>query len=325
MITAYIHDGAHIDRLVDPDLSGLDRDRVVWIDLVAPPFDEIARVERYLGVDVPTRDQFDRVDIASRLVATDAALMMGYSTIADDGDRVAQVPITCVLDDEQILTIRPAGCASFDGLDPKALVATGAIPNPRRVFFALLSANIDHLADRLEQLRNEIDRILIEVFGEQDAQPRTGREVHAMIKALGFHGSQLLKMEDSLIGLRRLVTFMKQHSDRLAKDRHDIATLNAMIEDVRILNELAEALDGKVDFLLDGMLGLIDLDQNQIMKIISILAALFLPATLISSIFGMNFTNMPELRWHDGFVFAVGLMVGSAVLMAIFFRWRRWM
>ncbi|MEO1102840.1 MAG: CorA family divalent cation transporter, partial [Pseudomonadota bacterium] len=137
--------------------------------------------------------------------------------------------------------------------------------------------------------------------------------------------TQIMRIQDSLTSLQRLSLFIDQHREQIAPHLDNRNAMKALSADIHALSEFAEALDTKIEFLLDAMLGMITLDQNQIMMVLSLIAAMFLPATLISSIFGMNFASMPVLQWHHGFFLSLGAMVLAAGVVATIFRWRRWM
>ena len=160
--------------------------------------------------------------------------------------------------------------------------------------------------------------------GGRPAERRSTKRVHALIKELGRYGTQIMRLQESLASLQRLGVFIDQHHEQvvphLSGRRGDLA----LRADVRALSEFADAVDSKIDFLLNAMLGMIALDQNQIMMVLSLTAAMFLPATLISSIFGMNFAVMPGLSWHHGFLMSIAAMVIASLVVWLIFRWRPW-
>ncbi|MEM6762993.1 MAG: CorA family divalent cation transporter, partial [Pseudomonadota bacterium] len=146
-----------------------------------------------------------------------------------------------------------------------------------------------------------------------------------MMKRLGHRGMTIMRIQDCLTSLKRLSLFMERHLERIAPHENDRAPITALGADIRALSDFAIALDAKIEFLLNAMIGLIALNQNKITLVLSLTAAMFLPATLISSIFGMNFVDMPGLTWHHGFFICVGVMVAAAIFVGVIFRWRRWM
>lgn len=325
MLTVFLPGSDGMERIDDPDLEKGLPGTPMWIDLIAPDDATVTEVERQLSIDVPDSEELGRIETSSRLIAANNTFLMTYTGLSRELAARTQTPVTCILTETTLLTIRQPGALAYDVIAKQFNRAGDRPHSPQGILFALLGATIDRLADRLAHLGNQIDTVMNEVFGSGANSRRSSRRVQVLIKSLGWHGSHLLKVQDSLVSLQRLALFLRQHADTIAKDTYDNTAIATMVEDLRSLSEFAEALDGKVEFLLDAMLGLIDLDQNQIMKIISMLAAMFLPATLISSIFGMNFRYMPELAWHHGFLLSLGVMGLSAVVMAFLFRWRRWM
>lgn len=325
MFSCFVRKDGDIVEVSEAGPDGRLPDGTLWVDLVAPTAEEIELVERSLDLAIPSRATLKEIETSSRLFETERALFMTVAVLSRDAQIPEEIIVTFILTSEQVVTVREHGAMGFPVVAKKVLREGGEAIASRDIFFALLDANVDRLADRLEEIGGEIDAISRSVFEVEERDRRKGSQVNRLIRVLGRHGSHLLKARDSLMSLERLGLFMKTHTNRVAIHKRDLKKIDVMVQDVRSLTEHAEALDGKVNFLLDAMLGLIDLDQNKIMKIISILAALFLPPTLVSSIFGMNFQDMPALSWHYGFALSMGIMAGSSVVIAIVFRWLRWM
>jgi len=120
--------------------------------------------------------------------------------------------------------------------------------------------------------------------------------------------------------LDRVIAFarIQLRSDKSAQD------LDALERDIKSLHEYQVDLFNKVQFMLDATMGLIGIQQNSIIKIISIVSVVFTPPTLVASIYGMNFEIMPELHWHLGYPYALALMVATGTLPYLYFKWRRW-
>ena len=293
----------------------------VWIDLTGPTAEERAAVEAALSITLPSRVHMRAIEPSSRLVAAGDALTMTYTGLARD-PAAPGVPVTCVLKGTQLVTVKEEEAEPFG--ETRRQIAQEAGLEAHDVFVMLVEESIDDISNRLTTLAGEIDRIAARVFNPDTKARRSRRRVQRTMGELGRAGTQIMRLQDSLTSLLRLKAFMEQHGDRVAPQMEDRTAISAIGADLRALSEFAEALDGKIDFLLDAMLGLITLDQNQIMMVLSLTAAMFLPATLISSIFGMNFTQMPGLSWHHGFLICLGVMGFASVAIGLVFRWRRW-
>lgn len=302
---------------IDGELHG----DAVWIDLTEPTAAERTAVEKALAITLPSRVHMRAIEPSSRLVVGNDALTMTFTGLARNPSDPG-VPVTCILKQGQLVTIRLAEAQPFDTARDNVAGDVGL--EAHDVFVMLVEETIDEISDRLTSLGGEIDRITARVFSPDTKARRSRRRVQRTMTELGRAGTQIMRLQDSLTSLQRLKAFMEQHADRVAPQMDDRTAISAIGADVHALSELAEALDDKIDFLLDAMLGLIALDQNQIMMVLSLTAAMFLPATLISSIFGMNFTQMPGLTWHHGFFISLGVMAFASIAIGLIFRWRRW-
>ena len=325
MFSFFVRQPRHLARYEHTDIDGpLPRD-TVWVDLVEPTPAEIGRVEALLGISIPSQEELAEIETSSRLFETDDALFMTVSVISRDPGQSALVPVTLILAGDRLVTLRKHQALAFPVVARKAVRAqTRAITN-RDIFFSLVDGIVERIADRLEHIGTEIDRVSADVFESDARTRRSGIRVHGFIKSLGRYGSEILKVQDSLMSLERFGLFISNNAARVVEHEGDRNRIGMMVQDLNSLSEYAEALDGKIDFLLNAVLGLVDLDQNQIMKIISMMGAVFLPPTLISSIYGMNFQDMPALSWHYGFFFTIFQMICTVAIAGFLFRWRRWL
>lgn len=163
------------------------------------------------------------------------------------------------------------------------------------------------------------------MFQHRGAKPTRSTDFQAILEDIGRKGDLTSNLLECLVSLERMFGFLS-HSIQQRKNERDLrARVKTLSRDCRSLIEHAGSLTYKVTFLLDATLGLITIEQNAIIKIFSIAAVVFLPPTLIASIYGMNFQFMPELEWLLGYPLALMLMVVSAVLPYQFFKRRGWL
>jgi magnesium transporter len=301
-------------------------DRVIWIDLVNPSHDEEAALERHLGIDVPTREEMEEIEISSRLYYEDGAAFMTATLPAQtDGDDPQMAPVTFVLAGERLITVRYHEPRAFYTFPTRAeKVAMGCI-NGEAVLVALLEAVVDRLADILERAGRDIDRISRGIFQHGGAKPTKSRDFQKVLEEIGRKGDLTSNIHDSLVTLERLIGFLG-HATGQRKSGKDIRErVKTLARDARSLADHATFLSQKITFLLDATLGMINIEQNAIIKIFSVAAVVFLPPTLVASIYGMNFGYMPELEWLLGYPFAIGLMILSAFLPFWYFKRRGWL
>ncbi len=295
----------------------------VWVDLLEPTTEEDREAERLLGVSIPTRDEMQEIEASSRLYAEDGALFMTAQVpILSETDSPRPVPVTFILIADRLATVRYDRPRSFDLYRIRAERPGADLLDGRSVLIGLLETMIDRLADGLERIGAEVERLSTAVF-----LPRRQREksLEEALTTIGRLGGAVARNEECIVSLSRLFHFLGEETGAERLDRDGRARLVTLDHDARSLAEYAKSLDSKVDFLLSATLGLVALEQNTIVKIFSILAVVFMPPTLIASIYGMNFHAMPELDWAWGYPMAIGLMLSSVGVTFALFKWRNWL
>jgi magnesium transporter len=311
----------------DPvDLTGLP-ENAVWIDLDKPTAEEDRAVERLAGIAVPTREDMQEIEISSRLYIENGARYMTASLMcAADTESPRITPVTFILSKHRLVTVR------YDAPKPFMLVenklARGVAPgaNGETVLLELLDAVIDRCADILERAGADIDAVSHAIF-EPEGAARTGhaKRYSDILIAIGRKGDLTSKVRESLVSIGRLVTFVTAEVDNVKWSKEMRAQLKTMQRDVGSLTDHASYLSNKITFVLDAMLGVVNLEQNNIIKLFSVMAVVLMPPTLIASVYGMNFKIMPELEWAHGYTYALLMMVLAAVLPYLFFKWKKWL
>jgi magnesium transporter len=254
---------------------------------------------------------------------------MTMTTVANvEGDSPAKAPVTFIIKGETLVTVRHADPKPFLIYAAKAQ-RNGAAPctSGEAVMLGLIEAIIDRTADALERIGDEVDTISQEVFrNKAKSVSKKTRDLQSLIEQIGSKGDLLTKIRESLVSIARLVAYHGAINSKRSKASKDMRQRIRMVQrDATSLGDHAIFLSAKINFLLDATLGLINLEQNQIIKIFSVAAVAFLPPTLVASIYGMNFESMPELRWAHGYPWALGLMVLSAVVPYLYFKRRGWL
>lgn len=326
MLNVYVADArgylTKVDAAADEPLPG----EAIWLDLMAPTAEEERRVEALLGVEVPTREEMQEIEVSSRLYQENAAIYMTATVVSQaESERPQASAVSFILAGDRLVTVR------YVDPQPFALFAArcqrAPVPHARgdAVLIGLLDALIDRIADVLEHIGLEVDAISHDVF-EHPATSRVSRDFHDILRRLGRRGDLTSKVRESLVSVGRLLMFFGQAGTANTKVAKDLRNrLRTMTRDVRSLTEHASFLSGKINFLLDATLGMINIEQNAIIKIFSVVAVVFLPPTLIASIYGMNFQFMPELHSVFGYPLALALMVGSALAPLVYFKRRGWL
>ncbi len=295
----------------------------LWIDLNDPTAEEALAVERALGIELPTREDMEEIEATSRVYRDrDAVVITVTHLIGLDTPQPSLVPISFVVTPTNLVTQRFADPRSFRAVE--AGCARDPIPDaPLTVLFRLLDAVVDRTADILELMSADIDTTAAQVFGRDGPEKRLSiADLNAILKKIGRLHFVTGKAHGSLLTLARAASYLSLPG-RFPKVPRD--EVKALTRDIASLVETSAFNAGTVAFLMDATVGRISVEQNAIIKIFSVAAVVFLPPTLVASIYGMNFEHMPELGWTLGYPWALGLMVLSAVLPYLFFKRKGWL
>lgn len=313
---------ASVETLHDAEATG-----ALWLDLLNPAPDEVRLIEAHLGIGIPTLDEMAEIEPSARLYDEDDAQFMTMTVVANvDGDEPVKVPVTFIVKGSTLLTVRHADPKSFRLYAAKAQRAgTGLVMSGETVMFDLLEMLIDRMADTLERIGEQADIISREIFlNKSTSASKKTRDLQSLIERIGREGDLLTKVRESLVSTSRLVAYYSTRRSPKAP-KENLQRIKQVQRDAASLGDHAIFLSGKINFLLDATLGLINLEQNQIIKIFSVASVALLPPTLVASIYGMNFDIMPELHWSFGYPWALGVMAASAVIPYLYFKRRGWL
>jgi magnesium transporter len=320
--------------------EGVERlDEAVWIDLFRPTPEEETMVERKVGLDVPTREEMQEIELSSRLYEEGGAAFMTASILSHtDSDDVVISPITFIVFGNRLITVRYEDPRTFGAFTARGQRVGIACPSAGGVAVGLLEASVERLADVLERTAQDLEVLSKEIFrtgtaAQQAADSKTphrktavrSTDFQRVLVGVGRKGDLVSNVRDSLITIRRLCTFFLTAITDKKASKDVLTRVKTLARDVESLSDHATFQSQKVNFLLDATLGMLNIEQNSIIKIFSVAAVVFLPPTLIASIYGMNFDFMPELAWSAGYPFAIGLMILSAILPYLFFKRRGWL
>jgi magnesium transporter len=314
-----------------PDLTHPVPPEVLWIDICSPTRAEEAELERALGLDVPTREEISEIEQTSRLYRSNGLLYMTAVIIArSDSLAPTTVPVTFIATPERVITVRYDTPTSFEIFQARCEKRTVEIASASDVLTGLLGTIVDRAADILELVGADLEALNREIFLYTGAKAKRSsakqpqrRNLEEVIGDVGRSHDVVSRIRESLQSLERLFVFLRNNGAPWPDETE--RQVAALEEDVRSLSEFDGFLSNKVEFMLDATLGLVGIQQNGIIKIFSVIAVVFMPPTLVASIYGMNFEHMPELKWLLGYPWALLLMLLSAVCPYLFFRWRGWL
>jgi magnesium transporter len=273
---------------------------------------------------VPTREEMKEIETSNRLYEEDGALYMTSVIVAKiETDRPETSAITFILVRNKLITIRYTDSLSFRRYIAHAERHPSVAGASATILGGLLESIVERTADVLERVGADLDELSASVFASQRRRT-VSRDLRAVMERIGRNGDLTSKARESLVSLGRLLTFVQQAAS-IALPNDQRARFRTLSRDILSLSDHASFIANKLTFMLEATLGLINIEQNNIIKIFSVAAVVFLPPTLIASIYGMNFEHMPELRWMLGYPFALLVMVVSAILPYVYFKRRGWL
>jgi len=292
----------------------------VWVDLLDPGPEELAEAGAAAGTELPAREEMEEIELSSRLYRRGNVDFLTLVLPALSETETHQIaPVTFVLGPAQLVTVRHHTPRPFVSYPQRAAQSPYGTDTPREVLFGLLDAVIDRLADILELTDARIETVSRGLFAT-GAESRVG-DRRAALGVLGQAGTLVSDVRNSLVTVERALGFLNRAAPGEDGTRPPRA-LKVLSSDVTSLTEHAGFLTQKLSLLLDTIFGLTTIEQNAATKTFSLVAVLFLPPTLIGSVFGMNFAWMPWLQSPWGFAAAIGAMVASSLISYLFFRWK---
>ena len=325
MLSAYVPRGTSLERQVIEE-TGPVPEGAVWFDLVTPTQAEDKLLERALGIAVPTREEMQEIEVSSRLYVENGARYMTATLMCQSDTATPKTtPVTFILAGRKLVTVRYDEPKPFALIANKLARACAPTVSGESIMMDLLDAVIDRAADILERAGADIDRASHDIFEPEGRRTNRTITYRYILRTIGRKGDLTSKVRESLVSIGRLVLFLANEADAMKWPKEMRSQLKSMQRDVQSLSDHVSYLGNKVTFLLDAMIGMMGIEQNNIIKIFSVAAVVLMPPTLVASIYGMNFKHMPELDWTLGYPLALLLMLVAAILPYWFFKWRRWL
>jgi magnesium transporter len=325
MISLFVPSESSLKKIMVDDLQALS-ENAVWIDLVNPTQAEDKAVERLAGIAVPTREDMQEIEISSRLYIENSARYMTATLMCQsDTDMPRTTAVTFILAGHRLVTVRYDLPKPFALVETKLARACSAGITGEMVLMELLDAVIDRCADILERIGADVDHVSHEIFEPESERHGHAKRYSQILITIGRQGDLTSKVRESLVSIGRLVTFLSAVMEGVKWTKDMREQLKTQQRDVASLTDHASYLSSKITFVLDAMLGVVNLEQNNIIKLFSVMAVVLMPPTLIASIYGMNFKDMPELGWEYGYPVAVVAMVAAAVVPYYIFKIKKWL
>ncbi|MEA3300088.1 MAG: magnesium/cobalt transporter CorA [Pseudomonadota bacterium] len=292
-----------------------DLQHTLWLDLLAPSDEERALVESLPGM-LPTAEEAREIEASSRFFKDEGGLHIHTFFLVESSERLFNTTVAFTLGRDRLLSLREQEVPVFRLLRQRIARRAVAALDAATVLITLLELQLDSVADRLQDIHGGLENTALFM------QSRTSAKLDEAIETLTQFEDANGKARLCLMDMQRGCTFLLRCGNLAASEAERVRELQ---RDIDSLLPHSTFLFEKVNFLMDAAQGFINIQQNQIIKIFSVLAVIFLPPTLVASSYGMNFEHMPELSWPLGYPMAIGLMITAAVVPYWYFRRKGWL
>ena len=327
MITIYLKQYNKIIRNADPKLfDELGYDDILWIDLLNPTIKEQKAVENFMEISLQTKQQVEEIESTSKYSENENSIISNSNFFVPTGDSFIVEPVSFIISNEGVLvSVRSAEFRTFRETEKRLQMNYRSYSTGYHLFISLLEVRIDYDADLVEMIAKQVAALSKDINSEDSIDKKVIHRINALLESTMLLRENIFDRQRVLSGILR--------SERFPNDIYP--RLQLMIKDVNSLINHADFSFQRLDYIQDAALGLINIEQNEIVKIFSVAAVIFMPATLVASIYGMNFHAMPELDWVYtfpdgttvplGYLFAIGLMILFSAGTIWFFRYKKWL
>ena len=327
MITIYLKQYNKIIRNADPALfDDLGYDDILWIDMLQPTIKEQKAVENFMEFSLQTRQQVEEIESTSKYSETENTIVSNSNFFVPTGESFVVEPVSFTLSNEGVLvSVRQAEFRTFREAEKRLQMNYRSYSTGYHIFISLLEVRIDYDADLVELVSKQVSTLSKDINSEEAIDKEVIHRINGLQESTMLLRENIFDRQRVLSGVLR--------SERFPNDIYP--RLQLMSKDVNSIINHADFSFQRLDYIQDAALGLINIEQNEIVKIFSVASVIFMPATLIASIYGMNFRFMPELDWTWtlpngfelplGYLFAIGLMLLCSGLTIWFFRYKKWL
>lgn len=327
MITIYLKQYNKIIRNADTELfDDLGFDDILWIDMVQPTIKEQKAVENFMEISLQTKQQVEEIESTSKYSEHENAIISNSNFFVPTGDSFEVEPVSFILSNEGVLvSVRQAEMRTFREAEKRLQMSYRSFSTGYHILISLLEVRIDFDADLVEMVGRQVSA-LSKTITKEDSIDKD------ILLRLSTLQERTMVLRENIFDRQRILSGILR-SERFPNDIYP--RLQLMIKDVNSLISHTDFSFQRLDYIQDSALGLINIEQNEVVKIFSVAAVVFMPATLVASIYGMNFRLMPELEWVYtlpngwniplGYLFAIGLMVLASGLTMGYFRYKKWL
>jgi magnesium transporter len=296
----------------------------VWFDLLNPTKEEDNEVERLLGVSIPTRAEMREIEASSRFYQENgASYMTGFLVHNGEDQTLGTSTLTFVLTGNALVTVRYTDHKAFPDFLSRVERGDATCHTGPAIMIGIIETLVERQADLIVAIQDRVDKLAHGIFELKTRSEQN--KLETLLKGIGTQGDIVARVTESATSIERVLHVMKNTAQERNCDGKIFQRIETVDRDLTSLAEHRRFLSERISFLLNATLGLISNEQNQIIKLFSVMAVMLMPPTLVASIYGMNFRHMPELEWISGYPMALGLMFVSALIPFIYFRHKGWL
>jgi magnesium transporter len=320
MINVFVLQNGRLNQVNVESRDDLEKVVPVWVDLTDPNDEERAWVKSIYGVTLPGEDEVKDIEASARYYeAENGDLHLRTDFLLEEGDGPSRiVTVAFILARNMLFSVHTHDLPIFRLVRMRARSRPGSITDYKDVLLDLYATDAEYSADALEGIYQSLEEVSRSVLQTELSDQDAAQVLTAIAREEDLNG----RIRRNMMDTRRAVSFLMRgrllNSDQFEDGRQ-------ILRDIESIDGHTAFLFDKINFLMDATVGFININQNKIIKIFSVASVAFLPPTLIASIYGMNFSLLPELNWKFGYPFALVLMLGSAIAPFWYFRRRGWL
>ncbi len=313
MINIYSVVGNTFKKFEIYEFDEIKRENVIWLDVDKPTDAEIDWLRSAVGFKMPPREVFGDIEISSKYNEEGDAIYMNLSFVIQQKEDIMVEPVLFFIKGRYIVSIRYRDIPSMLIFIKRMEQSPIPFQFPEAIFSQIVHIEVDRLGDRLEILGRRIRNLRKEVFVEQSEE---------IIREISYYDELNITIRETINEKLRILSHFVKSPKVNAQTKRDI---KIALDDLHTLLDYTSFYMDKLDSIQNSLLGLISIKQNEAVKVFTVLATIFLPATLIASIFGMNFEFMPELHWKYGYPYSLFLMVAITLSLIYWVKRKGWL
>ncbi|MEZ0361529.1 MAG: magnesium/cobalt transporter CorA [Hydrogenobacter sp.] len=313
MIFVYANINRGFAQLGLDQIGEIPKDKVVWLDVEKPTEDEINWLKSAVNFEIPPREVFGDIEISSKYKEEGDFVYMNLSFVIQQKEDILVEPVIFFIRGRYFVSLRYRDIPTLMIFQKRAITQDMSFQFPEAIFAQIVNIEVDRIGDRLEILGRRIRNLRKEVFAEQSEE---------IIRDISYYDELNITLRETINEKLRILSHFIKSPKVNAQTKRDI---KIVLDDLYTLLDYTTLYMDRIDSIQSSLLGLISIRQNEAVKVFTVLATIFLPATLIASIFGMNFKHIPELEWKYGYPYSLFLMVSVTLALLYWVRRKGWL